>query len=163
IRVLLLTGQGSHDWRSTAPSFRKILDETGRFDVRVCEVLASFTSQALADFDVLIDDRGASATGAERDSQIAEFVKSGKGLVLTRGAPADGTPQLTAAAGPPARTSNESARPDRSEVSNSPRNHSSLSELLDIKIAHSEHPILSGLPAGASIADSRLNGLRLPD
>src|SRR5262249_40492108 len=150
-------------WRSTAPSFRKLLNETGRFDVRVCEVPASLTSQALADFDVLIDDRGATLTRSEPDPAIAEFVKSGKGLVLTRGALSVGTPQLTAADQPPARTSNESARPDRSESSNPPSDRSSNSEFLDITFAHLEHPILAGLPTNSRIADAQLDSLRLPE
>src|SRR5215471_6080206 len=35
IRVLLIDGQNNHDWRSTSPWLKKILEETGRFTVDV--------------------------------------------------------------------------------------------------------------------------------
>jgi type 1 glutamine amidotransferase len=59
IRVLVLSGEGEHDWRATTPFLHRILTETGRFDVRVCEVPNGLTPQALAEFDVLVDNSGA--------------------------------------------------------------------------------------------------------
>ena len=37
IQVLIITGQNGHDWRATTPVLRKILEDTGRFEVRVTE------------------------------------------------------------------------------------------------------------------------------
>lgn|SRR5581483_6503335 len=36
LQVLIITGQNgaSHDWRTTTPVLRKILEDTGRFEVR---------------------------------------------------------------------------------------------------------------------------------
>jgi type 1 glutamine amidotransferase len=76
IRVLVLSGQGDHDWRSTTPFLRRVLTGTGRFDVRVCEVPSSLTPLALAGFDVLV---------LVYDSAVVPldaFVASGKGIVL---------------------------------------------------------------------------------
>ena len=61
LRVLIITGRGDHDWRATVPFLRRILADTGRFDVRVCEAPIDLTSRALASFDVVVDDCGASA------------------------------------------------------------------------------------------------------
>src|ERR1700680_4766517 len=56
LRVLIISGQGDHDWRATTPFLRRILVDTGRFDVRVCESPAGLTDRTLADFDVLVDN-----------------------------------------------------------------------------------------------------------
>ena len=37
VRVLILSGRNNHDWRTTTPFLRKLLTDSGRFDVRVCE------------------------------------------------------------------------------------------------------------------------------
>jgi len=39
IAVLIVTGQNGHNWRGTTPLLRKILEDTGKFDVRVTEEL----------------------------------------------------------------------------------------------------------------------------
>ena len=43
IRVLILSGRNNHDWRTTTPFLRKILVDSGRFDVRVEEEPAGIT------------------------------------------------------------------------------------------------------------------------
>jgi type 1 glutamine amidotransferase len=83
---LILSGGGSHDWRTSTPILRRILAETGRFDVRVCESPAGLTARTLEDFDVLVDDGGPGATGDETGRVIGAFVELGKGLVVTHGA-----------------------------------------------------------------------------
>jgi hypothetical protein len=37
IQVLIITGQHVHDWRGTTPVLKKILEDTGRFEVRINE------------------------------------------------------------------------------------------------------------------------------
>jgi len=37
IQTLLLTGQNNHDWRRTTPICQELLEESGRFEVTVCE------------------------------------------------------------------------------------------------------------------------------
>ena len=39
IQALIVTGQhfGGHDWRATTPALRKMLEDTGVFEVRVTE------------------------------------------------------------------------------------------------------------------------------
>ena len=35
VRVLILTGRNNHEWRVTTPFLREVLQDSGRFDVRV--------------------------------------------------------------------------------------------------------------------------------
>ena len=88
LRVLILSGQGDHDWRTSTSCLRRLLAGTGRFDVRICEAPSGLTAQTLSDFDVLVDDAGEPASGSdvEKEPAIARFVESGKGLVVTHGA-----------------------------------------------------------------------------
>src|ERR1044072_851277 len=37
LQALILTGQTNHAWRATSPVLRKVLEDTGRFEVRVSE------------------------------------------------------------------------------------------------------------------------------
>jgi hypothetical protein len=35
VGVLIITGPNSHNWKNSTPALRKVLEDTGRFDVRV--------------------------------------------------------------------------------------------------------------------------------
>ena len=48
VRVLILSGRNNHDWRTTTPAIRRILDGTGRFDTRVSEEPAALSEAAPA-------------------------------------------------------------------------------------------------------------------
>ena len=37
LQVLIITGQNAPDWRSTTPVLRQMLEDTGKFEVRVME------------------------------------------------------------------------------------------------------------------------------
>ena len=56
IRVLILSGRNNHDWRSTTPFLKRILEASGRFDVRVTEEPAGIDSETLRPYDVLVSD-----------------------------------------------------------------------------------------------------------
>ncbi len=56
IRVLIFSGRNNHDWRTTTPFLRKLLVDSGRFDVRVEEEPAGITAATLAAYDVLVLD-----------------------------------------------------------------------------------------------------------
>ena len=86
LRGFILTGGGDHGWRANAPILRRILADTGRFDVRICESPAGLTSRTLADFDLLVDDYAGPSLETTTEDAIAGFVESGKGLVITHGA-----------------------------------------------------------------------------
>src|SRR5262245_23725897 len=44
IQVLVITGHDHHDWRSTTPFLVKLLNDTGRFEVRVEEAPGGITA-----------------------------------------------------------------------------------------------------------------------
>ena len=56
IRILILSGRNNHDWRTSTPFMEKILNDTGRFDVRLEEEPNGINADTLAPFDVLVDD-----------------------------------------------------------------------------------------------------------
>jgi type 1 glutamine amidotransferase len=158
-RVLIISGQGEHDWRSTTPFLRKVLADTGRFDVRVCETPVGLTAQMLADFDVLVDDYAGRALGTDTDNAIIRFVESGKGLVITRGAIGSftGSHQSEGAkqtGGPvfarlvPAYWSTGPAGDRQPSV-----------QFVDVKIARPEHPIVHGLKSSFKTADALYRGM----
>ncbi len=86
VRVLILSGRNNHDWRTTTPYLRKILTDTGRFDVRVQEEPAGITDATLASYGLLVLDYNGARWGATAEKAVENFVRSGKGLVAVHGA-----------------------------------------------------------------------------
>jgi type 1 glutamine amidotransferase len=86
IRVLILSGQNNHDWRTTTPFLEKLLLNAGRFDVRINEEPVGMTSDTLAVYDVVVLDYNGPRWGQTAESALADFVRSGKGLVAVHGA-----------------------------------------------------------------------------
>jgi type 1 glutamine amidotransferase len=87
ISVLMITGQNGHNWRATTPALRQVLEDTGRFDVRVTEEFRGASAETLAPYDVVISnyyERGRPELrwGDRADLALAEFVRAGKGLVI---------------------------------------------------------------------------------
>ncbi len=87
VKVLILTGVNNHQWAETTPLLRQILEQTGRFEVRVNEEGRGNGPETFAPYDVLLlnyndfkqsagpwwDDRARQA--------MLDFVRNGKGLV----------------------------------------------------------------------------------
>jgi len=86
IRVLILSGRNNHDWRTTTPFLRKVLVNSGRFDVRVEEEPAGVTAATLAAYDVLVIDYEGPRWGEVTEKAVENFVRQGKGLVGVHGA-----------------------------------------------------------------------------
>jgi uncharacterized protein len=82
IRALVFSGRNNHDWRATTPALRKLLEDTGRFDVRVVEEPAGVTAETLAVYDVLVLDYCGTRWGVPTERAVEEFVRAGKGLVV---------------------------------------------------------------------------------
>ncbi len=86
IQVLIVTGfdVGAHKWRETTPQTRAILEETGQFDVKVCEDIGIFESSALDQYDVVVLNYGfwsAPDPSPRAKAGLMDYVKQGKGLV----------------------------------------------------------------------------------
>jgi len=86
IRALILSGRNNHDWRTTTPFLKKILLDTGRFDVRVVEEPAGTTAATLSGYEVLVLDYNGARWGAATEAAVLGFVRSGKGLVAVHAA-----------------------------------------------------------------------------
>jgi len=87
IQTLIITGQNGRDWRGTTPLLRKILEDTGRFEVRVNEEFRGAGPDILAPYDLVVlnyfERRRPELWWGERAQEaLLEFVPSGKGLVV---------------------------------------------------------------------------------
>ena len=140
IAVLIITGQNSHNWKNSTPALRKVLEDTGRFDVRVTEEFRGASAETLAPYSVAIvnysDPRGDRTLrwGAKTDEAVLDFVRSGKGLVIYHWAVAafDGWTEYE-------KLSGGSWRPNNGH-------HSARHDFV-VEIKDPEHPITKGLNA----------------
>ncbi len=84
--ILIVTGHDvrSHRWRETTPFTRRVLEETGRFTVKVSEDAAIFETSALSRYDGIILNYGfwrhPELSRKARDG-LLKFVSGGGGLV----------------------------------------------------------------------------------
>jgi len=86
IRVLILTGVSNHQWPATTQVLRQILEQTGRFEVRVNEEVRGNGPETFAPYDVLLlnyTDRQ-QTEGPWWDNRAREalldYVRNGKAL-----------------------------------------------------------------------------------
>jgi len=89
LQVLIVTGQNipAHDWRVNTPVLRKLLEDSGRFEVRVAEEFRGAGPETLAPYDVVVlnydDNRKPELRWGERtDAAFLNYVRAGKGLVI---------------------------------------------------------------------------------
>jgi type 1 glutamine amidotransferase len=87
IQVLIVTGQDKHPWREAAPFIRGLLEQTGRFEVRVTEEFRGAGADSLAPYDVALlvysDEKMAIRSWSdETKAALLAFVRSGKGLAV---------------------------------------------------------------------------------
>ncbi len=139
LRALILSDGDPEGPGASTPVLRRILADSGRFDVRVCESPDGLTASTFADFDLIINNAGLAA-GSDTEKAVIASVTAGKGLVVTRGAfetsEVAGLCPLTAGSGP--------RQPVR---------------FLDVKVARPDHPIVRGMNDAFRAADSLPGGL----
>ncbi len=87
IQTLIITGQNGHDWKGVSPVLRKVLEDTGRFEVRIVEEFRGAGAETLAPYDLVVlnyyERRKPELRWGERaDNAFLNYVKSGKGLVV---------------------------------------------------------------------------------
>ncbi len=92
LRVLLLSGANNHNWKATTPEIKRILENSGRFEVDVLEQTHTMTAALLADYDVLVSNfntfvaryKSPRDPGWTADTKQAyiEFVSRGGGHVV---------------------------------------------------------------------------------
>ncbi|MCZ2149159.1 MAG: ThuA domain-containing protein [Bryobacterales bacterium] len=86
VRVLMLSGRNNHDWRSTTPFLARLLESTGRFDVRITEEPTALNPAALEPYQVLVSDYNGPRWSPAAEQAVEAFLRSGKGLVATHAA-----------------------------------------------------------------------------
>jgi hypothetical protein len=88
LQVLIITGQNTtHDWRSSTPVLRRILEDSARFEVRVTEEFRGAGADTLAPYDVVLlnyyeSKRADLRWGDSADNALLNFIRNGKGLVV---------------------------------------------------------------------------------
>jgi type 1 glutamine amidotransferase len=93
LQILIITGRHSyeHDWRGTTNMLRKMLEDTGRFDVRVTEEFRGASEETLKHYDaVLINyvgrwaytDKEEIRWGPQAEKALFDFVRNGGGVVV---------------------------------------------------------------------------------
>ncbi len=93
IRTLIVTGHTDihRDWRATTAALRTLLEQTGRFDVRVTEELRGASAATLAPHDLVVvnyfgriepwGDGPEIRWGEDTEQALYDFVAGGRGLV----------------------------------------------------------------------------------
>jgi hypothetical protein len=148
IRALIITGQNGHDWRATTPVLRKLLEDTGRFDVRVTEEFRGAGPETLAPYDVVIlnyydSNRPELRWGERADTALLDFVRSGKGVVVYHFSTAafNGWPEYE-------KLSGGNWRPEHG--------HHSARHDFTVDIKDKEHPITRGMKASFTQSNDEL-------
>ena len=92
LRVLIISGQNNHDWKSTTPVLEKLYDDCPRFEADVTLEPAKCDAKMLAKYDLIftnwtnwprIKER---AWGATAEKAVLDFVRGGKGFVVLHAA-----------------------------------------------------------------------------
>ena len=83
IPVLLVAGSDAfHDWRGTTPQLRAILEESGRFDVRVVEDAEALAVPTITSrYRTIVLNGQTARSSARLRANLARYVKHGGGLV----------------------------------------------------------------------------------
>jgi len=137
LQALIITGQNGHDWRATTPVLRKILEDTGRFEVRVTEEFRGAGPETLGFYDVVIlnyYEKGQRSLcwGERANAALEDYVRGGKGLVVYHFAMAafDGWTEYEKMCGANWRPNN---------------GHHSAPHDFTVQIQDAEHPITKGM------------------
>ena len=84
LQILILSGDQKPDSHDITAELRQLLLDCGRFEVRICESPAGLSAQTLSPFDAVVDDCQQSSLDEDTKKALEEFVRSGRGLVVTR-------------------------------------------------------------------------------
>jgi type 1 glutamine amidotransferase len=86
IQALIVTGRNTHDWRVTTPLLRKLLEDTGRFQVHVVEEFRGAGPETIAPYDVVVlnyfNEQPELRWGERAETALTNYVRDGKGMVV---------------------------------------------------------------------------------
>jgi type 1 glutamine amidotransferase len=139
IRVLLLSGQNNHDWKTTTPKLEAILEEEGRFEVDITGSPGGLTSSSLEPYDVILSNWNAYGSGAsaspwpeEARRATLDFVRRGNGHVVVH------------AGGSSFEDWDDYARLTLAAWKNGQSSHGPIHEFL-VRVDDPSHPVTAGL------------------
>jgi uncharacterized protein len=162
-KTLIITGQNNHDWQTSSPILKTILDETGMF---LCEIMT--TPEKGGDmttfnpdfslYKLIVMDYNGDSWSDKTNAAFLEYVKNGGGVVIYHAAD-NSFPgwkeynEMIGLGGWGDRTEKDGPyvyyRNDSLIVDNTPGrggNHGKRREFI-VKTRIADHPIMKGLPA----------------
>ncbi|MFH1918651.1 MAG: ThuA domain-containing protein [Planctomycetota bacterium] len=86
-KALIVDGQNGHDWKSTTPVLKKVLEETGLFSVDVAtspakgEDMSGFAPDFAA-YDVVVSNYAGDSWPEKTQKALVDYVSGGGGLVV---------------------------------------------------------------------------------
>jgi len=87
LKALIVDGQNNHDWKSTTPVLKSLLEETGLFTVEVAtsparkQPMDSFKPK-FSDYDVIVSNYTGDDWTKETQDALVEYMNNGGGLVI---------------------------------------------------------------------------------
>ncbi len=86
--ILIITGQNNHDWRRTTPLFKKVLEDSGRFAVRVTEDPSNDLPkpETLDGIDAMVVDYNGAMWSEDAKTAFVKAIESGVGMVAIHAA-----------------------------------------------------------------------------
>jgi type 1 glutamine amidotransferase len=93
LQALIITGKNSfeHDWRGTTQAIRRMLEDSGRFEVHVTEEFRGATAKTLEPYDVVLlnylgrwfyNDPVEQRWGSREEAALFDYVRAGHGIVV---------------------------------------------------------------------------------
>lgn len=165
IRVLIVDGQNNHDWERTTPYLKKMLEETGRFQVYVATTPpAKATPEPwngfrplFSDYDVVLSNYNGETWPEHARAAFEEFVRNGGGVVNVHAAnnPFPDWPafnEMIGLAWRPAAFGERVTLNDKGDVVHTPAGEGpgaghGKQHAYTVVVRDRKHPVMEGLPA----------------
>ncbi len=162
IRTLIISGRNNHDWRATTPFLRGVLQDSGRFDVRVTEEPAGLTFDAVMPYQLIVVNYVGPRWGHAAEHAVGSAVRSGAGLVVIHGStyPFGQMPVLAEGHGrtdireKPWKDYGEMVGATWTEKSGHGKRH-----IFTVKLQDRRHPITRGMTESFAISDELYHNL----
>lgn len=89
LNVLIIDGQNNHNWKTTTPAMKSMLEETGRFTVEVFTATGAISEDRqpkFANYDVIVSNYYGQDWPETVRTAFTSYVRTGGGLVIVHAA-----------------------------------------------------------------------------
>jgi type 1 glutamine amidotransferase len=89
LKALIIDGQNNHDWKTTTPAMKWMLEETGRFTVEVFTATGAIPDDRqpkFSDYDVIVSNYNGQDWPEAVRTAFTSYVRKGGGLVIVHAA-----------------------------------------------------------------------------